>query len=255
MFGLADQEKNNVWIGLRSHDKRKNDAIIRDNGVDAAKINMKDNSWYIPHYTPSMENQQLVMDQILDKDPTEIFYTERTVFRKDVNTNKSWTFELCNGGESTPTYVVVGFQARNKIDSQTHDNAILDRLPVSNAVRKIGSEKYPDDGIECDYNRDKYDQAYSEFENFYLLKSETNLLNPFIDLHKFRTNYSFYVIDLSKQKDQIASQPIRLEFKFSAAIDVADYIAYAPVLTPKLITISSDGLRHFDLLYPKLFCI
>ena len=113
---------------------------------------------------------------------------------------------------------------------------------------KIGSEKYPDDGIECDYGRDKYDQAYSEIENFYLLKSETNLLNPFIDLHKFRTNYNFYVFDLSKPKDNIASQPTRLEFKFNAAIDVADYIAYALVPTPKLISISSDGQRHFDLL-------
>ena len=29
------------------------------------------------------------------------------------------------------------------------------------------------------------------------------------------------------------NQPITLEFKISAAIDVADYIAYALVLTPK----------------------
>ena len=56
------------------------------------------------------------------------------------------------------------------------------------------------------------------------------------------------MFDLSKQKDNIASQPIRLEFKFSAAFDVAEYIAYALVLTPKLISISSDGQRHFDLL-------
>ena len=115
-------------------------------------------------------------------------------------------------------------------------------------VCKIGSEKYPDDGIECDYDRDKYVQTYSEIENFYQLKSQTNLLNPFFDIHKFRTNCNFYVFDLSKQKDNIASQPIRLEFKFNAAIDVADYIAYALVLTPKLISISSDGQRHFDLL-------
>ena len=250
LFGFADQEKITYGLGYSLTLKRNNnnDPIIRDSGVDAAKIVIKDIGWYIPHYVPSLENQQLVMDQILDKDPTEIFYTERTVFRKDVNTNNSWTFELGNSGESTPTFVIVGFQARNKIDSQTHDNAKFDRLPVSNAVCKIGSEKYPDDGIECDYDRDKYDQAYSEIENFYLLKSETNLLNPFIDLRKFRTNYNFYVFDLSKQKDSIASQLIRLEFKFSAAIDVADYIAYALVLTPKLISISSDGQRHFDLL-------
>ena len=50
------------------------------------------------------------------------------------------------------------------------------------------------------------------------------------------------------KKDHIASQPIRLEFKFNGAINVAVYTAYALVLTPKLISISRDGQRHFDLL-------
>ena len=49
-------------------------------------------------------------------------------------------------------------------------------------------------------------------------------------------------------KKIILPQPIRLEFKFSAAIVVAENIAYAVVLTPKLISISSDGRRHFDLI-------
>ena len=89
-------------------------------------------------------------------------------------------------------------------------------------------------------------EAYQEIENFYRLQTETNLLNPFIDLHKFRTNYNFYdfyVFEVSKQKDQIASQSFRLEFNFSANINVADYAVYAPVLTPKLISIFSDGQR------------
>ena len=228
LFGFVDQEKITYGLGYTLTLKRNtnNDAILRSVGVDAAKVVIKDIGWYIPHYVPSIENQQLVMDQILNKDPTELSYTERIIFRKDVNTNSSWTFELGNAGGSSgiesPTFMIVGFQARNKIDSQVHDNAVFDRLPISNAVCKIGSEKYPDDGIECDYDRDKYDQAYSEIENFYHLHSETSLLNPFIDLNKFRTNYNFYVFDLSKQKDHIASQPIRLEFKFNAAIDVAN---------------------------------
>ena len=258
LFGFADQEKITYGLGYTLTLKRNtnNDAILRSVEVDAAKVVIKDIGWYIPHYVPSIENQQLVMDQILNKNPTELSYTERILFRKDVNTNSSWTFELGNaGGDSyrssgieSPTFVIVGFQARNKIDSQVHDNAVFDRLPISNAVCKIGSEKYPDDGIECDYDRDKYDQAYSEIENFYHLHSETNLLNPFIDLNKFRTNYNFYVFDLSKQKDHIASQPIRLEFKFNAAIDVANFVAYALIITPNLISISSDGQRHFDLI-------
>ena len=63
--------------------------------------------------------------------------------------------------------MIVGFQARNKVDSQKHDNATFDRLSVVSAVCKIESEKYPDDGMECNYDRDKHDQAYSEIENFY----------------------------------------------------------------------------------------
>ena len=59
-----------------------NDPIIRDNGVDAAKIVRKDIGWYIPHYVPSLENQQLVMDQILDKDPTEIFFPKELFLEK-----------------------------------------------------------------------------------------------------------------------------------------------------------------------------
>ena len=97
---------------------------------------------------------------------------------------------------------------------------------------KKGSEKYPVDGIECEYDRDNHREAYQEIENFYRLKSEISLLRLFIDLHKLRTNYNFYMFDLSKQKDHIASQPIRLDFKFSTAINVADYIAYILVVTP-----------------------
>ena len=113
-----------------------NDVIIRGAGVDAAKVVVKGISWYIPHYVPSLENQQLVLNQTLNKDPTELFYTERTIVRKNVNTNNNWTFELGTSGKSTPTFVIAGFQARNKSDSQRHDNATFDRLPVSSAFVK-----------------------------------------------------------------------------------------------------------------------
>ena len=139
LFGFADQEKITYGLGYSLHLKRNNnnDPIIRTAGTDAAKIIIKDIGWYIPHYTPSLENQQIVMDQLLDKSPTELYYLERSVFRKDVNTNNNWTFELGNSGESTPIWIIVGFQARNKSDSQTHNNAIFDRLNISNAVCKI----------------------------------------------------------------------------------------------------------------------
>ena len=142
MFGFADQEKITYGLGytLTLKWNSTNDVVFRTNGVDAAKVVVKVISWYIPHYVPSLENQQLVLNQILNKVPTELYYTERSVFRKHVKTKNNWTFEIGTSEISTPTFVIVGFQARNKIVSQTHDNATFDRLSVSNAVCKIGSE-------------------------------------------------------------------------------------------------------------------
>ena len=127
LFGFADQEKIPYGLGYTLTLKRNtnNDAILKGNAVDAAKVVVKDISWYIPHYVPSLENQQLVLIQRLNKVPTELFYTERTVFRKDVNTNNNWAFELGTSGISTPTFVIVGFQARNKL---IHKHPIMQLL-------------------------------------------------------------------------------------------------------------------------------
>ena len=95
MFGFADQDKITYGLGYTLTLERNNinDVVFRTAGVDIAEVDVKDISWYIPHYVPNLENQQLVLNQILNKDPTELSYIERTDFRKDVKTNNNWTFE------------------------------------------------------------------------------------------------------------------------------------------------------------------
>ena len=78
LFGVADQEKLTYGLGYTVTLKRNNnnDPIIRANTTDAAKIDVKLIAWYIPHYTPSMENQHIVLKQRLDNVPTELYYNE-----------------------------------------------------------------------------------------------------------------------------------------------------------------------------------
>ena len=75
LFGFAGQEKVTFGLGYTLSLKRNNnnEPNIRAAGVDAAKIVTKDISWYIPHYTPSLENQQIMIDHLLNKVPTELF--------------------------------------------------------------------------------------------------------------------------------------------------------------------------------------
>ena len=58
-----------------------------------------------------------------------------------------------------------GFEDRHDTDSRTHNKATFVSLLISEAICKIGSETYPVDGVECNYDRDNYNQPYLEIEN------------------------------------------------------------------------------------------
>ena len=80
-----------------------------DNLVLAGKVIIEDLCWYVPHYTPSISNQKLVLGHIVSEAPTELSYSERSSYMKDVTTGKNWTFELGMGdGVDIPIYVIVG---------------------------------------------------------------------------------------------------------------------------------------------------
>ena len=85
IFGFADQEKVTCGLGYNITLKRNNnnDPNVRTAEVDAAKTVVIDIGWYIPHITVSLKNHEIVMDQILNEDPTELYYMERIVFRKN----------------------------------------------------------------------------------------------------------------------------------------------------------------------------
>ena len=110
IFGFADQEKITYGLGYQLILKRNtnNDAIFRTIG-DEAKITIKQIEWNIMHYTPSIENQTIVKEQILNKEPTELRFLERTVFRKNVDATNNWIFELGQSENLNPVYIIVGF--------------------------------------------------------------------------------------------------------------------------------------------------
>ena len=58
--------------------------------------------------------------------------------------------------------------------------------------------------------------------------------------------YNIHAFDIRYQKNFESSQPIKVEFKFDGVVPAGIY-GYALVLTNRLVSISSDGQRMFDL--------
>ena len=257
VFGFAEyQEKGTYGLSYKLTLTRNTDNAVlnKANGINNGKIKINAIEWCVPHYNPSMQQQSILSKQILNKTPTQIQYPERSVFMKEVNTQNFWTFELgTQEGINIPTWVFVTFQQNHRQHDQNLNNDTFIRLPVLSAQVVFGTKRYPDCAILINYEDDEYSQGYGQIKEAFKALTKDDILQPYISEDDFRSSnegnnigYNIYAFDIRYQKNFENAQPVKVEFKFSENIPAGIY-GYALVLTNKLISISSDGQRMFDL--------
>ena len=226
VFGYAEhQEKATYGLGCKlTLTRNKDDAVIdKAKGIADARIKIDHIHWYVPHYTPSIQQQNTLSKQILSKTPTDLRYVERSVFMKEVNNQNVWIFELGSHEiMNVPIWIIIGFQQRDRQDSQNLNNDTFCRLPVVSAECIIGTENYPDAGILLNYDDDDYSQGYHQIKEAFRALTKDDILQPYISEADFRRSnvavndigYNLYVFDIKYQKKFTKSQPIKVEFKF-----------------------------------------
>ena len=257
VFGFAEYHKKGTY-GLDyklTLTRNTNNAVLNeDNAINLGRIKINGIEWYVPHYTPSIQQQSILSKQIINKTPTEINYPERSVFMKEVNTQNFWTFELGTQEDiNVPSWIFVAFQQNDRQHGQKLNNDTFVRLPVISAQVVIGTERYPDNSILLNYEDDDYSQGYGQIKEAFKALTKDNILQPHISNHDFKSSnddndigYNIYAFDIRYQKNFENAQPVKVEFKFSENIPGGIY-GYALVLTNRLASTTSDGQRMFDL--------
>ena len=191
IFGFDEyQEKATFGLGYKLTLTRNSDNAVlnKGNAIKNGKIKVNAEEWYVPHYTLSMQQQSILSKQILNKTPTEIKYPERSVFMKEVNTQKFWTFELgIQEGINFPLLININFQQNDRHHDQNLNNDTSVRRPVINAQVVIGTEMYPDSGILLNYNDDDYSQGFSQIKEGFRAVTKDNIFQPYISEDDFRS--------------------------------------------------------------------
>ena len=256
VIGFAEyQEKGTYGLDYKLTLTRNTDNAVlnKANAINLGKTRINAIEWYIPHYTPSIQQQSILSKQILSKTPTQIQYPERSVFMKEVNTQNFWTFELGTAGINIPTWIFVAFQQNDRQHDQNLNNDTFVRLPVLSAQVVIGTEWYPDSAILLNYDDVDYSQGYGLIKEAFRALTKDDILPPYKSEDDFRSSneannigYNIYAFDIRYQKNFENAQPVKIEFKFSENIAAGIY-GYALVLTNRLVSITSDGQRMFDL--------
>ena len=125
---------------------------------------------------------------------------------------------------------------------------------VTSAQSIIGTEKHPDTGIMLYYNEGDYSQGSGRIEEAYKGLTKDDIHQPYISHLDFGSSiegkvvgYNSYLFHIQLRKNFTASQPIKVEFKFKGVVP-NNIKGYSLVITIKLISVSSDGQKHFDLI-------
>ena len=237
VFGSAEyQDKGTYGLGYKLTLTRNTDngVLKKDKAIANGRIKINAIEWYVPHYTPSIQQQSILSKQIKNKTLTEIKYPERSVFMKKVNTQNFWTFELgTQEGINIPIWIFrifIGFQQNDRQHDQNLNNDTSVRLPVISAQVVIGTERYPDSAILINHDDDDYCQGYGLFREAFRGLTKDDILKPYISEDDFRSSnegnnigYNIYAFDIRYQKKIENSQPVKVEFKFSENIAAGIY--------------------------------
>ena len=160
---------------------------------------------------------------------------------------------------NVPIWIIIGFQQRDRKDSQKLNNDSFCILPVTSVKCIIGTGKYPDAGKLVNYDDDDddddYCQGHAQIKEVVRALKPSDNLQPYISDDDFRSSnagvvevgYNLYVFHIRYEQNFTDSQPIKVEFKFDGVVP-NNVNVYALMLTNKLVSISSDGQKHFDLM-------
>ena len=80
IFDFAEPQENGTYgldYKLTLTRNSDNAVLNKANATNNAKIKINSIDWYVPHYTPSLAQEKLLLGQIVNKKPTELSYVER----------------------------------------------------------------------------------------------------------------------------------------------------------------------------------
>ena len=208
VFGFAEhQEEATYGLGFKlTLTGNKDEAVIdKVAAIADARIKIDHIHWYVPHYTPSIQQQSFLSKQILSKTPTELRYVERSVFIKEVKNQNLWNFELgSQESMNVPIWIIIGSQQQDRQDSRNLIHDIFCRLPVVSAQCVMGTEKHPDAGILLNYDDDDYSQGYHQIKEAFKALTKDDILQPYKSEEEFRSSnvrandvgYNLHVFDI-----------------------------------------------------------
>lgn len=197
-----------------------NSVVLDEN--DGIQINLHKVQWRMPH-VKVCDQQRLTLLKHLEKDkPLPITFRNWDLYEYPLlpkTTKHSWSIKTTSQLEK-PRYVIFGVQ-NNRKNNITADNSVFDHCHITNITLFLNSSYYPYDALNLKFDEDKYSILYEMYVRF--RQSYYNLPpDPLLDLKKFKEKAPLFVIDCSRQNENLKTGPVDVRLEIETSKDFPD---------------------------------
>lgn len=238
LLGFAEDYRK-IIINCK-HELILNRSSTSLNGVvtdkdDSVQVNIRKVQWRMPHVKVS-DQQKLALLKHLEKDkPLQIAFRNWDLYEYPLlpkTTKHSWSVKTASQLEK-PRYVIFGLQTDRK-NNKLQDNAVFDHCFLKNVTLFLNSYYYPYDALNLKFDQDQYSILYDMYARF--RQSYYNLpVDPLLDLRQFKAKAPLYVIDCSRQNDNLKTGPVDVRLEIETETDIPDNTsAYCLIINDRL---------------------
>lgn len=191
---------------------------ITSNDATSVTLTITGLYWRVPHISLADE-YKLKLFRMVEKDVT-IHLPFRSWELHEYPTlpianRQSWTIKTSSQLEK-PRFVILAFQTdrKNKINA---DASKFDTCELTDVKLYLNSNYYPYDNVRGDYCI--FYEMFSSFQKSFYDKS---IGSSTVDYNTFKNTTPLYVIDCSKQVDNLKSGPVDVRLEFEAKNNFPD---------------------------------
>ena len=213
--------------------------IVMDGVVTITKI-----TWFMPHVTPADKDKMELYKIIERKEKIPVGYRMIQCDSASVPQaeNFSWRLSVKSSPE-VPRFIIVGFQT-DKIGKQKTNPSLFNNVNIRNIYAMLNSTRYPTTDYNISFEAQKFSRPYGDVADFRskFFNMDELISSPNINPSDYRTLYSLFLFDVSKQSEKLKYSTTDIQIKMDFDRNVpANTQVYAVIISDRLINFQSDG--------------
>ena len=224
-------------------------AIVNDAGGNDTlfgRVNLDKIIWFMPHVTPADKDKMELYKIIERKEKIPVGYRMIQCDNASIPPGNigsfSWRLAVKSSPE-VPRFIIIGFQD-NRINNQTRNPSGFDNLEISNMYVMLNSTRYPATDYNINFKTQQFSRIYGDVADFRskFYNMDELISNPNINPSDYKSLYSLFLFDVSKQSEKLKYSTTDIQVKISFRGNVPNNTqVYGVIISDRLINFQSDG--------------